>query len=359
MDTDVLIVGGGLSGLALAHALQQAGRDYLLIEARDRFGGRVTSLAGTAPTTTAHRYDMGPAWFWPGHDRMARLVEALGLQVFEQYSSGNLVFQDERGAVRRDLAFATMAGALRLADGIASLTNAAAAKLPAGRTRLRHTVRSVARTDSGVEVRIDGTDGAIRAGRLVCAFPPRIIADTVAFEPALTPSQLHEMRTIPTWMAGHAKLVAVYDRPFWREAGLSGDGISRRGPLAEIHDASPPDGPQGALFGFVGLPAETRMKPGFDLEHRAVAQLAAMYGPGAAAPRTVLIKDWAMDPLTATPADFINAAAHPAYGLPGALRNMWDGRLMLASTETAPQFGGFLEGALEAAAATFAGLQAN
>jgi len=359
LDTDVLIVGGGLSGLALAHALQQAGRDYLLIDARDRFGGRVTSRAGDAPAATAHRYDLGPAWFWPGHDRVARLVDTFGLQAFEQYSIGNLVFQDERGAVRRDLAFATMAGALRLADGIASLTDALAATLPDGRTRLRHTVRSVARTDAGVEVTVDGMNGALRAGRVVCAVPPRIVADTVAFEPALTPSQLREMRAIPTWMAGHAKLVAVYDRPFWREAGLSGDGVSQRGPLAEIHDASPPDGSQGALFGFVGVPAAKRIEPGFDLESLAVAQLAAMFGPDAGTPRAVLIKDWAKDPLTATPADFTDAAGHPPYGLSGALRELWNDRLALASTETAPQFGGFLEGALEAAAATFADLQAT
>ncbi len=38
-------------------------------------------------------------------------------------------------------------------------------------------------------------------------------------------------------MAGHAKVVALYERPFWREQGLSGDAISHCGTLAEIHDA--------------------------------------------------------------------------------------------------------------------------
>ncbi|WP_234996900.1 hypothetical protein [Hymenobacter roseosalivarius] len=47
------------------------------------------------------------------------------------------------------------------------------------------------------------------------------------------------------------KAVAVYATPFWRAAGWSGFGASQLGPLGEIHDASPPTGPLGALFGFL------------------------------------------------------------------------------------------------------------
>ncbi|HCW84203.1 MAG TPA: hypothetical protein DHC76_09350 [Rhodobacteraceae bacterium] len=36
-----LIIGGGVSGFALAEALEAQGRDYLLVEARGRFGGRI------------------------------------------------------------------------------------------------------------------------------------------------------------------------------------------------------------------------------------------------------------------------------------------------------------------------------
>ncbi|MFS0906790.1 hypothetical protein AB3N02_27595 [Priestia aryabhattai] len=58
-------------------------------------------------------------------------------------------------------------------------------------------------------------------------------------------------------MAGQAKAVAIYDRPFWRELGLSGFVSSWVGPLQEIHDASPDVG-SGALFGFLGIPARMR-----------------------------------------------------------------------------------------------------
>lgn len=45
-------------------------------------------------------------------------------------------------------------------------------------------------------------------------------------------------------------------------------------------------------------------------------------------------------------------ASHPTYGLPATLRGLWGDRLLLASTETSQAFGGFLEGALQAAADT-------
>ena len=92
--------------------------------------------------------------------------------------------------------------------------------------------------------------------------------------------------------AAHAKVVAVYDRPFWREKGLSGDGMSSVGPLGEIHDASPGSGAQGALFGFASWPARERAAPGLDFGQAAVKQLSAMFGPQAASPRRVFVKDW-------------------------------------------------------------------
>jgi monoamine oxidase len=42
---------------------------------------------------------------------------------------------------------------------------------------------------------------------------------------------------------------------------------------------------------------------------------------------------------------------HPEYGLPDAMKGIWSGKLLFAGTEVAGQFGGYLEGALEAAEA--------
>ena len=75
--------------------------------------------------------------------------------------------------------------------------------------------------------------------------------------PALPQALARQWRATAIWMAPHAKYIAIYDTPFWREQGLSGEARSARGPLGEIHDASMPGG-SAALFGFFGVPARVR-----------------------------------------------------------------------------------------------------
>jgi NADPH-dependent 2,4-dienoyl-CoA reductase/sulfur reductase-like enzyme len=71
MQTDVLIVGGGLSGLSAAWQLQRAGLDVNLVEARSRYGGRVLTLAAE----TGAECDLGPSWFWQGQPLVAGLLD--------------------------------------------------------------------------------------------------------------------------------------------------------------------------------------------------------------------------------------------------------------------------------------------
>ena len=152
-------------------------------------------------------------------------------------------------------------------------------------------------------------------------------------------------------MAGHAKLVAIYETPFWRRVGLSGDGISHRGPLGEIHDASPQSEVTGALFGFVGIPAPERWSRSVNIIGESLAQLTAMFGPEAASPVDVLFQDWSKELHTATAQDIDVTQLHPIYGELGSAGVLWGGRAAFASTEAAMTFGGYLEGALEASEA--------
>ncbi|MCR9255703.1 MAG: FAD-dependent oxidoreductase [Alphaproteobacteria bacterium] len=341
MKTNIAIIGGGLAGLRLASLLQAMKADFQLIEARERFGGRILS-------TEDHGLDQGPAWFWPGQPRMERLLNDLGLAWFEQYSSGKLVFQDETGAVRRDIDFSTMAGSRRVAGGLSRLVEALTETLDPSRLHRGWPAARIEKIEQGLTIVRDDGD-RIEAERIVIALPPRLAEARIVFAPELDRGQRDAMRRIPTWMAGHAKILALYDRPFWRDRGLSGDGISHRGPMMEIHDASPADGGAGALFGFVGVPAGIRSTKAEHLPPAAVEQLTLMFGEEAARPREVILTDWAFERFTATEDDFSPPQGHPSYGTPPILHNIWKGRLLLASTETAPTFGGFLEGALEAA----------
>ncbi len=350
MQTEILIAGAGLGGLSLAHALQQKGIACLLVEARDRVGGRILTLESSYDGIGTALADIGPSWIWPGQARVESLLQQLDIGTFEQYSTGRLVFQDESGQVRRDLEFSTMAGSLRVEGGIARLTRALASRLPLDCLQLSHRVTRIEQRDQGYRVTLEYERGSrqVLARNVVLAIPPRVIVQHIEFEPALPAGIVDDLQSIPTWMAGQAKLFALYPQPFWRAAGLSGDAISHLGPLVEIHDASPANAEYGALFGFVGVPVGAPLRAPASLAAAARAQLLTLFGPAAANPLDILLKDWADDDCTATAADG-NSSAHPQYGMPASLAGLADQGLIFASSEMAAQFGGFIEGALEAA----------
>ena len=98
MHTDTLIVGGGLSGLYLAYRLAQTQHPFLLMEARDRLGGRILSQ----PAETGARFDLGPAWMWPDLQPLLRqLLTELGLTCFKQYSQGGMLYEDSQDGAPR------------------------------------------------------------------------------------------------------------------------------------------------------------------------------------------------------------------------------------------------------------------
>lgn len=343
LSADVAIVGGGLSGLALADQLRRAGVSFHLFEARQNLGGRVR-----AHTVGEGRFDIGPSWFWPGQPRLAAMVERFGLEVFEQHASGALTYETETGEVQRGRGYASMQGSYRIVGGMPVLTEGLAGSLPADHLTLGARVTAIRRDGADLKLLQAEGDVLCSANSVVLTVPPRV-ADTMTFAPALPDAVHAAMRAIPTWMAGQAKFLAVYQHPFWRDTGLSGDAMSRHGPMVEVHDASEPHTGLGALFGFIGVPAHIRSDNGPALHDACLAQLGRLFGDAALSPIDCLVQDWALERETATQDDWQGPQSHPDYGLPQALSNLWDGHLMLGSTEIADQFGGYLEGALEAA----------
>ena len=255
MQTDVLIVGGGLSGLSLADHLTRAEVDFRLVEAQQRLGGRILT-----EQVAGGQFDLGPAWFWPGQPRMAELVRRFSLPVFEQYADGDLIHQDASGAVQRGRGFASMQGSLRVGGGMGGLINALSAAVGPDRVTGATRLLALQRQKGWIRATLENAGKVLeaQAKRVVLAVPPRVVAGGVSFLPVLDLRQTEAMARIPTWMAGQAKIIAVYDEPHWRKAGLSGDAMSQYGPMVEIHDASPIEGGPYALFGFVGVPPDAR-----------------------------------------------------------------------------------------------------
>ncbi len=366
MQTDTLIIGGGLSGLYLAYRLTQAQHPFLLMEARDRLGGRILSQAAThLKADTGACYDLGPAWMWPAlQPLLRRLLLELGLSCFAQYTQGGILYEDAQDAAPRRFHEPSAHGhSQRLTGGAGRLVAQLSATLPAPSLLLNQRLVRLVRQASGVEAYMLDTQGShtrITAQRVVLALPPRLLARNVEFEPALPASTRTAWINTPTWMAGQAKMLALYPAPFWREQGLSGEVYSRRGPLTEIYDASPASGGPYALFGFFAIAPHARQALGeTQLQRLCLAQLRRLFGADAATPLAFHIKDWTADSLTATEDDRLAPAHHPDYGAMNADRTVWNGQLIRAGSETAAISGGYLEGALEAAEAALAHLRAG
>ncbi len=88
---DVVVVGAGLAGLAAARTLAGAGVDVVVLEARNRVGGRTY----TKPARSGTPLDLGAQWIGPTQYRLAALAESAGVTTFRMYDTGNnLQFQD-------------------------------------------------------------------------------------------------------------------------------------------------------------------------------------------------------------------------------------------------------------------------
>jgi monoamine oxidase len=95
-EADVCIVGAGLAGFTAARRLSQAGKSVVVLEARDRVGGRVW----TRTSTTGVPVDMGGCFIGPDHERMHALTKEMGVTTFPTHVKGDNILATG-GKVRR------------------------------------------------------------------------------------------------------------------------------------------------------------------------------------------------------------------------------------------------------------------
>jgi monoamine oxidase len=92
LKADVVVIGAGLSGLQAAHDVQRQGFSCVVLEARDRVGGKTWSQ----PTKNWSVVDVGAAWINDSNQsRMFALAKRFGLELIEQLSEGNCAAQIE------------------------------------------------------------------------------------------------------------------------------------------------------------------------------------------------------------------------------------------------------------------------
>jgi monoamine oxidase len=352
----IAIVGAGLAGLYAAYSLEKKGiKDYVILEAREILGGRIASTIhsdGTFDASVTGGFDLGPAWFWPAFQTdMARLVDELELETFEQFETGDMLLErSSNQPPERTRGYINSPPSMRIAGGMYSLIDALYRRLNPARVVTGQAVRHLRISEPHVELVSENAKGETFshfAEHVLLAMPPRLVESQLTLSPALPDELARQWRETDTWMAPHAKYIAVFDRPFWRDQGLSGEARSALGPMVEIHDASFPEG-KAALFGFLGVPADLRSQVSDrELITACREQFVRLFGSQAATPDAEFIKDWAKEVHTATVADQRSSGNHPMPALSPS-SGEWASRLTGIGSEWSREFTGYLAGAIDA-----------
>ena len=436
---DVAVVGAGLAGLTAARRLVRARRSVVVLEARDRVGGRILNHSIGGGEVAA----LGGEFVGPTQDHILALARAMGVRTFKTYNEGsnvdvvggvrelypastgiptnpdftkdlpNLLSLDTLarevpvdapwraaraaewdsqtletwkqgnletaigkaafdaivepvwGAEPRDLSllfalfYVAAAGnernpgsALRLATtpggaqesrfvGGSQLIALRLARRLGSRVVLDSPVRRISQGHGRVRVESDRL--TVVARRTIVAIPPTLTAE-IEYQPALPAPRAQLVQRYP--QGSLMKCEAIYDRPFWRARGLSGQGFSDTGPVKAPFDASPPDGRPGILLGFVGG-HEARFwgrRPLAERRRAVLRSFAAYFGDEALSPRRYAEKDWSKEVWTrGCPVGWTAPGVLLEYG-PYIRRRV--GRIHWAGTETSTFWNGYMDGAV-------------
>jgi monoamine oxidase len=392
-ETDVVVLGAGLAGLTAARRLERAGRSVIVLEARERVGGRLMGHSVGGCTV-----EMGGAYLGERQDRLAALARELGVETFKTYVDGQAVYHRDNRNRRYSSAHGEVAfvarepvGSLEYAAAVLRLQRAASRvdleapwRSPAAAeldtrtaqewrdanlrsrgarflfdqvvrgilaseprdvsmlwlltyirsagddfwglvrlTRVRRDLRERfvggshmlceriadelegpvvldaaaerVEQEGGGRVRVLAAGAEYRAAELIATMPPALLG-RVEWEPALPDCWAELGRRAPLGAA--AKVHVVYDEPFWRADGLSGEVLSDRGPVDLVFDASPPEGRPGVLVGFVVGDAarDWARLPEAERRAEAVACFERYFGPRGGAVREYAEKVWPEDP---------------------------------------------------------------
>ena len=430
---DQIVIGAGYAGLTATRELIRAGKNVLLLEARDRVGGRVY----TRTFDEGFYLDIGGAWIGPTQDRIYALAHEFGVETFKTYDTGkstmyykgklkryngiipplpvgsllsidlaikklnklsrtvnlarpwetpDAAYWDSMTLdtwMRQQMSFETARTMFRIAaeaiwachpneismlhamfytksgqnvdvlmnvkDGAQEERIVGGAMEPALRLaatmqdkiRLNSVVESI--TQDGDKVIVRGPGFEFSASRVIVALPPTL-AGRIKYEPLMPANRDQLTQRIP--MGTVAKAYAVYDKPFWRDAGLNGITATDSGYTTVTFDNSPKDGSKGIMMGFVlSNQAREFMTLSPDVRKESILKsFATFYGEKARAPIFYIDHCWAEEEFTrGCYAGVMPTGAWTSLGK--SLREPI-GRIHWAGTETAEIWNGYIDGAI-------------
>ena len=333
-----LIIGAGLSGLTAAYFLKKKGIDPLILESRDRIGGRIHTLK----TKTHNDLELGATWFNNGHKNLLALLDELELTYFEQYQKGEstLVFN----TMHKPHLFETNpndAPSFRIANGTKAIINKLSGFVEDSIV-LNQKVIQIEQKEDCLEITTD-TNNIYKAEHVISTLPPRLVADRITFTPQLDSDLVKAMHSTHTWMGDAMKVVVSYKKPFWRDLAKSGMVISQIGAVTEIYDHSNYQEDEFALMGFINQNLRNYSKE--DRKVEIINYLSTYLGAHATNFIDYNEKCWFLDPDTSIQ-NPEGVSMHLQYGDSAFSKSYMNNRLLFSGTETSQHFGGYMEGAV-------------
>ncbi len=230
----------------------------------------------------------------------------------------------------------------RLIGGTQTVARKVAEKL-GGAIRFGTPVRKIEWSDRGAVVHSDAISVAAR--RVVVATPPQL-SGAIEYEPALP---VNRAQITQRWPQGLViKVAMIYDRPFWRDDGLSGTSYDHVTLVAETADSSnPPEvSKAGILTGFVYMDSARKVAPMQPEARKALIldEMAKRFGERARSPEHYHESNWTTDVWTR--GCFVGFLTPGATSLFGPAVRDPVGPIHWAGTETSTQWPGFIDGAI-------------
>lgn len=345
----IVIIGAGLTGLALAYQLKKIEVPALLIEARDRIGGRILTKYDDQNASI----ELGATWLGRKHVSLIALLRELGIEIHEQLLGDLAVYepistsppQIVRLPPNEDPSF-------RIKGGTSTLIASLRAALSESQVILNHPVEEIREKDDVLIVKTKERE--IHAEMVISTLPPYLLARSLKFEPALPESFQSIAHRTHTWMGESIKVGLTYAQPFWKEKGTSGTVFSSVGPVGEMYDHSNYENSRFALKGFLNGAYHSTTR-----EHRIeiiMEQLSKYYGEQVRDYTSYEEGVWSHEPYTFLKyEDSIlphQNNGHAIYRWP-----LINGKLYVAGAETADAHPGYMDGAVRSAMSIFENLR--
>lgn len=334
---NIIIGGGGLSGLTLAYLLSKKNINASIFEASDRLGGRIQTIKGTLETPL----ELGATWFSDMHPNLLSLIDELGLQKYPQFSKGISLFQTKSfEPTQKFLVPEAENPSFRLVGGTQTLIDTLAEKLSSENIKLNTKITAIKEMEDGLLVETSNGQ-ELKTDKLILCLPPQL-ATQIQFSPELPENLTQILPTVQTWMSGAIKFVLEFDKPFWRSKGYSGMLYSHAGIVVEMYDHT---NFEENKFGFTGFLNGGATNYSQEVRKEFVLrQLGELFGEETLKPISYSDKIWKDEYILA--GSQLIQRPHQNNGHPLLQQSYLNSKLYFSGTESATEFSGYMEGAV-------------